>query len=45
MINFTTGGIDSETGDTITLTSESAGTITFDNGTVITFDGLEEITF
>jgi len=42
-VNFTTGGIDDQGADYMNLLDDSAGTITMNDGSEVTFDGIEKI--
>ncbi len=42
-VNFTTGGIDNQGADYMNLIQDSAGTITMNDGSEVTFDGIEKI--
>jgi Ca2+-binding RTX toxin-like protein len=43
-INLTSGSVVSNHGTTMTLSQDSAGTITLQDGSEITFDGIEQVT-
>ena len=43
VVEFTTGGIDNQGADYMNLIQDSSGTITMDDGSLVTFDGIEKI--
>ena len=42
-VDLTTGSVESSTSNQMTLTDDSAGTITLEDGSQITFDGIDRI--
>jgi Ca2+-binding RTX toxin-like protein len=42
-VSFSSGGIDSQAADTLLLTADAAGTVTFTDGSTLQFTGMEQI--
>lgn len=44
-VSLTTGSVQSDDGDMMTLSDDAAGTITLEDGTQIAFEGIERIEY